>query len=150
MVLLYTPKSWVNLFQTNWKTKMSEGTSEQEHHSHHAAMADEHIGALIRVRRQMMGLTQQDLAKGIGITYQQLHKYERGLNRISAGRLFDVAQVLHIEPGWFFEGMLSEAAHEDLPPRQRLHLELIRNFMQIKDERQQDAICHMARTLAAV
>ena len=113
-------------------------------------MADEHIGSLIRIRRQMMGLTQQDLAKSIGVTYQQLHKYERGLNRISAGRLFDVAQVLNIEPGWFFEGMSSDASFDDMPSRQRQHLELVRNFMQIKDERQQDAICHMARTLAAV
>ena len=121
-----------------------------DHHSQHAAMADEHIGGLIRIRRQMMGLTQQDLAKSIGVTYQQLHKYERGLNRISAGRLFDVAQVLNIEPGWFFEGMSSDASIDEVPSRQRQHLELVRNFMQIKDERQQDAICHMARTLAAV
>lgn len=127
---------------------MSEAPSHQDHQSQHAAMADEHIGALIRVRRLMMGLTQQELAKGIGITYQQLHKYERGLNRISAGRLFDVAQILEIQPGWFFEGMLDKAEPDELPPRQRMHLELMRNFMLIKDERHQDAVCSMARTLA--
>ena len=127
------------------------GQSALQHlpHSHCAAMADEHIGALIRARRLMMGLSQQDLAGAIGVTYQQLHKYERGLNRISAGRLFDVAQVLNIEPGWFFEGMSTDASVDEVPSRQRQHLELVRNFMLIRDERHQDAVCAMARTLAS-
>lgn len=129
---------------------MGQTLRQYEPESQRAVMADEHIGALIRVRRLMMGLSQQDLAKAIGVTYQQLHKYERGLNRISAGRLFDVAQVLDVEPGWFFEGMSGEAAVDEMPSRQRLHLELIRNFMLIKDERHQDAVCTMARTLADI
>lgn len=127
---------------------MSQLALQHEPQSQRAVMADEHIGALIRVRRLMLGLSQQDLARSIGVTYQQLHKYERGLNRISAGRLFDVAQALDIEPAWFFEGMAGDAAPDELPSRQRLHLELIRNFMLIQDEKQQDAICVMARTLA--
>lgn len=127
---------------------MGQAALQHDHQSQNAVMADHHISALIRVRRLMMGLSQQDLAKAIGVTYQQLHKYERGLNRISAGRLFDVAQVLNVDPGWFFEGMASEGSVDEVPSRQRLHLELMRNFMLIRDEKQQDAICTMARTLA--
>src|SRR5690242_21960643 len=55
---------------------------------------DRYVGARIRERRIMLGLTQQQLADLIGVTYQQAHKYERGINRVSAGRLFEVAQVL--------------------------------------------------------
>jgi transcriptional regulator with XRE-family HTH domain len=58
----------------------------------------------------MMGLSQQQLAKMIGVTYQQAHKYERGLNRISAGRLFEIGQVLGIPVSWFFEGLGPDAA----------------------------------------
>src|SRR6516162_9227930 len=57
---------------------------------------DRHVGARIRERRIMLGLTQQQLADLIGVTYQQAHKYERGINRVSAGRLFEVAQVLGV------------------------------------------------------
>src|ERR1700720_3252708 len=57
---------------------------------------DRHVGARIRERRIMLGLTQQQLADLIGVTYQQAHKYERGINRVSAGRLFEVAQVLSV------------------------------------------------------
>ena len=57
----------------------------------------------------MLGLSQQQLAQMIGVTYQQAHKYERGLNRISAGRLYDISQVLNVPISWFFEDMASAA-----------------------------------------
>jgi len=53
----------------------------------------------------MLGLTQQQLADLIGVTYQQAHKYERGINRVSAGRLFEIAQVLSVPVGYFFGGL---------------------------------------------
>ena len=53
----------------------------------------------------MLGLTQQQLADLIGVTYQQAHKYEKGINRVSAGRLYDVAQVLGVSISYFYEGM---------------------------------------------
>jgi transcriptional regulator with XRE-family HTH domain len=53
--------------------------------------ADDHIGGRIRERRIMLGLTQHQLTEMIGVTYQQAHKYERGINRVSAGRLFEIA-----------------------------------------------------------
>src|SRR5438445_7441087 len=58
------------------------------------AAIDDHVGARIRERRIMLGLTQQQLAEMIGVTYQQAHKYERGINRVSAGRLFEIARAL--------------------------------------------------------
>ena len=73
--------------------------------------ADRHVGARIRERRVMLGLSQQQLAVMIGVTYQQAHKYERGLNRISAGRLYDIAGVLSVPISWFFEGMQEEASN---------------------------------------
>ena len=66
---------------------------------------DRYVGARIRERRIMLGLTQQQLADLIGVTYQQAHKYERGINRVSAGRLFEVAQVLSVRVNYFFDGL---------------------------------------------
>ncbi|MBL6082756.1 helix-turn-helix transcriptional regulator [Belnapia sp. T18] len=128
---------------------MSQTAVQQDLQSQRAAMADEHIGALIRVRRVMMGLSQQQLAKLIGVTYQQLNKYERGLNRISASRLSDVAQALRVDAAWFFQGLGKESAVEDVASRQRMLLDLMRNFVLIKDEKQQEAVTFLARSLAS-
>jgi transcriptional regulator with XRE-family HTH domain len=65
---------------------------------------DRYIGARIRARRIMLGLTQQRIAELVGVTYQQAHKYEKGINRISAGRLYRIAQALGVEVSYFFEG----------------------------------------------
>ncbi len=111
--------------------------------------ADRHVGARIRERRIMLGLSQQQLAQMIGVTYQQAHKYERGLNRISAGRLFDIAQVLAVPISWFFEGMKAEIPPAEISPRQRMCLELARNFAMIDNEKHQEALSQMARALAA-
>src|SRR2546423_4748439 len=92
------------------------------------AAVDDHVGARIRERRIMLGLSQQQLAQMIGVTYQQAHKYERGLNRISAGRLYEIAQVLSVPVSWFFEGLASEVSPVELTQRQRMCLELARNF----------------------
>lgn len=113
-----------------------------------AGEADRHVGARIRERRTMLGLSQQQLAQMIGVTYQQAHKYERGLNRISAGRLFEIAQVLAVPVSWFFDG-LSAREDLDMSPRQRMCLELARNFAAIDNEKHQEALSQMARALAA-
>ncbi len=114
-----------------------------------ASDADRHVGARIRERRIMLGLSQQQLAQMIGVTYQQAHKYERGLNRISAGRLFEIAQVLAVPISWFFEGMKAEIVPAEISPRQRMCLELARNFAMIDNEKHQEALSQMARALAA-
>ena len=113
-----------------------------------ATGADRHVGTRIRERRIMLGLSQQQLAQMIGVTYQQAHKYERGLNRISAGRLYDISQVLNVPISWFFEEMASAAAPQEMSTRQRMGLELARNFAMIDNERHQEALSQMARALA--
>jgi transcriptional regulator with XRE-family HTH domain len=114
-----------------------------------ASDADRHVGSRIRERRIMLGQSQQQLAQLIGVTYQQAHKYERGLNRISAGRLYDIARVLNVPISWFFEGLSSSAPPMEISPRQRMCLELARNFAAIDNERHQEALSQMARALAA-
>ena len=108
---------------------------------------DRYVGARIRERRIMLGLTQQQLADLIGVTYQQAHKYERGINRVSAGRLFEVAQVLSVPVNYFFDG-LEEESERAISPRERMCLELARNFAQIPNERHQEALSQLARVLA--
>lgn len=97
----------------------------------------------------MLGLSQQQLAKMIGVTYQQAHKYERGLNRISAGRLFEIAQVLDVPVSFFFEGLQPGAEAPTVSSRQRMFLELARNFALIDNDKHQEALSQMARALAA-
>jgi transcriptional regulator with XRE-family HTH domain len=109
---------------------------------------DHHVGARVRERRIMLGFTQQQLADLIGVTYQQAHKYERGINRISAGRLFEIARVLSVPVNYFFEGLDGETARA-ISPRERMCLELARNFAQIPNEKHQEALSQLARVLAA-
>src|SRR5882757_11241805 len=109
---------------------------------------DRHVGARIRERRIILGLTQQQLADLIGVTYQQAHKYERGINRVSAGRLFEIARVLSVPVAYFFDGL--DTRDDRLAnPRERMCLELARNFAQIPNERHQEALSQLARALAA-
>jgi transcriptional regulator with XRE-family HTH domain len=108
---------------------------------------DRYVGARMRERRIMLGLTQQQLADLIGVTYQQAHKYERGINRVSAGRLFEVAQVLSVPVNYFFDG-LDQENERAISPRERMCLELARNFGQIPNERHQEALSQLARVLA--
>ncbi|MGE5269292.1 MAG: helix-turn-helix domain-containing protein [Thiohalocapsa sp.] len=108
---------------------------------------DHHVGARVRERRIMLGLTQQQLADLIGVTYQQAHKYERGINRVSAGRLYEIAQVLSVPVGYFFDGLEGQGSRA-VSPRERMCLELARNFAQIPNERHQEALSQLARVLA--
>ncbi len=94
----------------------------------------------------MLGLSQQQMAEMIGVTYQQAHKYERGINRISAGRLYEIAQVLAVPVSFFFDG-LDEPEPKEAQGRQRMCLELARNFAMIRNERHQDALSQLARAL---
>ena len=114
-----------------------------------ANAADHHVGGRIRERRVMLGLSQQQLAQMIGVTYQQAHKYERGLNRISAGRLYEIAQVLRVPVSWFFDGLSAADHPAEMSQRQRMCLELARNFAAIDNEKHQEALSQMARALAS-
>jgi transcriptional regulator with XRE-family HTH domain len=73
---------------------------------------DRYVGARIRERRIMLGLTQQRMADLLGITYQQAHKYENGTNRVAAGRLYSIARVLGVEVRYFYEGLQTAGGFE--------------------------------------
>jgi transcriptional regulator with XRE-family HTH domain len=113
-----------------------------------AQAVDRYVGSRMRERRVSLGLTQQQMADLIGVTYQQAHKYERGINRVAAGRLYDIAQALGVSADYFFEGMWSGDV-VPLKPNQRMMLELAKNFLSIQEPKHQEAICSMARSLAA-
>src|SRR3954452_2440726 len=109
---------------------------------------DRHIAARLRERRTMLGLTSQQVAGMLGITYQQLYKYEKGVNRISAGRLYAMARALGVDIGYFYEGLGSgEPARPTA--RQRQTLELACSFA-VLPRRQQEALAEMVRALAGV
>lgn len=110
-------------------------------------LIDKHVGQKIRERRILLGLTQQQLAELIGVTYQQAHKYERGINRVSAGRLFNISKALGVSVGYFFEGIGEKPARE-FTLRQRMCLDIARNFSMIREVRYQEALSQMARALA--
>jgi transcriptional regulator with XRE-family HTH domain len=112
---------------------------------------DRYVSLRIRQRRIMLGLTQQQMAELIGVTYQQAHKYETGINRISAGRLYQIARALGVEISYFFEDVEpsgGNARSQELMPQQRMLLELARNFASIKNRKHQEALCHLARVLS--
>src|SRR3954451_5004597 len=90
------------------------------------------IGKRARERRLALGLTQQQLAEMVGITYQQLHKYETGANRLPAGRLFQLAEALGVEVGHFF-GEDGEGEVAAPTEHRRALLELVRDFARIPD-----------------
>jgi len=112
------------------------------------AAIDDHVGGRIRERRLMLGLTQQQLAEMIGVTYQQAHKYERGINRVSAGRLFEIAHALSAPITYFFEG-IGEEGPRPILPHQRTLLEITRNIAEIRNEKHREAISQLARALAS-
>jgi transcriptional regulator with XRE-family HTH domain len=74
-------------------------------HPRGADPIDLHVGAQARARRILLGLSQERLADGLGITFQQVQKYERGSNRISASRLYNMAELLDVPITYFFEGV---------------------------------------------
>ena len=71
---------------------------------------DVHVGKRIRHRRWMIGMTQQQLAEAVGIKFQQIQKYETGMNRVSASRLWDSARALEVPVSFFFDGLHEETA----------------------------------------
>ncbi len=71
---------------------------------------DVHVGFRVRLRRNLLGMSQERLGRAIGLTFQQIQKYERGVNRIGASRLFNLCQVLDVPVSFFFEDLSAEAA----------------------------------------
>ena len=116
---------------------------------------DKHIGQRVRMRRALIGMSQERLGELLGITFQQVQKYEKGTNRISASRLHDLARVLGVEVPFFFQG-----SGEDAPGKgeaaspindflsDREGIELAKAFIAITDPGVRRAIVELARATA--
>jgi len=117
---------------------------------------DVHVGKRIRHRRWLVGMTQQQLAESVGIKFQQIQKYETGANRVSASRLWDIADALDVEVSFFFEGLDQESENKeggDMIPADLLGdkeaLDLIRSYYAIP-ENQRRRLFDLARVLSDV
>jgi transcriptional regulator with XRE-family HTH domain len=119
---------------------------------------DVQVGARVRQRRTLLGMSQTHLGKAVGLTFQQVQKYENGANRISASRLFEFAKVLDVPVSFFFDAMPKEAtkpaAKHVAPPKgkdeltKRETLELVRAYYKITDPAVRKAISDMVRSMA--
>ena len=110
---------------------------------------DKHVGSRVRMRRMLIGMSQEKLGEALGITFQQIQKYEKGTNRIGASRLQQISSVMSVPVSFFFEGLAATSDQQETSPRQRMCLELARNFAMIDNEKHQEALSQMARALAA-
>ncbi len=113
---------------------------------------DVHVGKRVRHRRWMVGMTQQQLAERVGIKFQQIQKYETGMNRISASRLWDISEALGVPVSFFFEGLNDGAASNatSLPGdilADKEALELVRSYYAIP-ETQRRRLFELARVLS--
>ncbi|MEL7415115.1 MAG: helix-turn-helix transcriptional regulator [Pseudomonadota bacterium] len=121
---------------------------------------DVHVGKRVRHRRWMVGMTQQQLGDTVGIKFQQIQKYETGMNRVSASRLWDIAHALDVPVSFFFEGLDGQDAEDALQqfeePTARGDLlvdreaqELVRSYYSIPEE-QRRRLFDLARVLSDV
>jgi transcriptional regulator with XRE-family HTH domain len=120
---------------------------------------DRHVGSRVRMRRMMMGMSQEKLGDAIGLTFQQVQKYEKGTNRIGASRLQQISQALQVPVAFFFEGAptgTGAAAGTDAPSPSYVSdflassdgLALTKAFMQIRDTKLRRRIVELVEGIA--
>lgn len=129
---------------------------------------DKHVGKRLKIRRNLMGMSQDDLAQEIGVTFQQIQKYEHGTNRISAGKLYEFADIMNVGIGFFFEGLdqlfspehtgkadhVSDQAQQGFTKKDESYLEqketldLIRAYYAISDEKVRTRLLQFIRSIA--
>ena len=125
---------------------------------------DLYVGSRVRLRRTLKGMSQQRLAEALGLTFQQIQKYERGVNRIGSSRLFELSEVLDVPPSFFFDGApsqtesaaavpgMAESQPEPYEARQfarREILELVRAYDRIVDTEIRKRVFEMVKAVAA-
>ena len=126
---------------------------------------DVHVGKRVRMRRALLGMSQTKLGDAIGLTFQQVQKYERGANRIGSSRLYDIARVLDVQVAFFFEEMPDEVADSSPAQRRRMAeerpsydldpiakretLELVRAYYKISNPQIRKRLYEMTKAIAA-
>ena len=140
------------------KTRFGHGTGNPH-------PIDAHVGARVRLRRTLLGMTQTGLGDALGLTFQQVQKYERGTNRISASRLYDLSRVFDVPIEHFFEDMPADIAasspakgrgkakeppgYELDPMAKRETLELVRAYYNIEDANVRKRLYHLTKAMGA-
>ena len=127
---------------------------------------DIHVGSRVRLRRTLLGLSQEKLGEALGLTFQQVQKYERGANRIGASRLHQISQILDVPVSFFFEEMAADVANlapagrrsptaaaevepfEHDPMAKRETLELVRAYYKIDDPKVRKRIFELTKAMA--
>ncbi|HSM95167.1 MAG TPA: helix-turn-helix transcriptional regulator [Rhizomicrobium sp.] len=117
-----------------------------------SSRVDNYVGERLRIRRTELGLTQEDLAHQLHISYQQIQKYETGANRISVGRLYEIANTLNISVGYFFEEFDSGKPGAGMPHggHNRAAIDLVRNFQGLKDDNLRSAVTSLLKAMRDV
>ncbi len=121
---------------------------------------DKHVGSRLKMRRILTGLSQEKLGDALGLTFQQVQKYEKGANRIGASRLLAIARVLGVGVDYFYEGLPNENAEDSagtavLPPNDLFlispdNLHLLQQFCQIKDAKVRKQIVDLVESISAL
>lgn len=122
---------------------------------------DRHVGSRVRLRRTLVGMSQEQLGAKLGVTFQQVQKYEKGSNRVSASRLWQIASILGVPVSYFFDGASQSGGESDDGfadvsqteidglTQSTESLILLRHFTQIRQSSMRRAIIDLARSLAA-
>ena len=122
---------------------------------------DKHVGAKLKARRNLIGMSQDELAKEVDLTYQQIQKYESGTNRIGASRLFEFSKILKVAVDYFFEGIEGKRAKgfaetgqaefegpdQDIMNKRETY-NLVRAYYNIQDPNLRQQILEMAKAMA--
>ena len=128
---------------------------------------DKHVGARVRMRRMMLSMSQEKLGDALGLTFQQVQKYEKGANRIGASRLFDLSRVLDVPVSFFFDDMPADpdsiptsdgsvggfgeeksSSFEPDPMAKRETLELVRAYYRITDPQVRKRLFELTKSVA--
>ena len=130
--------------------------------SEHPDPVDVHVGGRVRLRRTLLGLSQEKLGNALGLTFQQIQKYERGANRIGSSRLYQLSRILEVPVSFFFddmpdavasasggvsEGQQVEYEHDQLAKRETL--ELVRAYYRIGDANVRKRIFELVKSVAS-
>jgi len=143
-------------------SKDDDDDSDNERSSRKPNPIDAHVGTRVRLRRMLLGMSQEKLGEHLGLTFQQVQKYEKGVNRIGASRLFDLSRVLGVPVQFFYDEAPADLVDSALAPgfaerptesyvieflSTREGLELNKAFVKITDPRVRRSVVELVRTL---